>query len=953
MKPVIRFSLLIWLLTAPATAQTVTEGIAAYNRGDYTTALKMLRDPAGKGDDQAELHLGFIYLRGLGVEKNPKEASDWFQKSAGHGNPRGENYLGLMYSKGIGVSRNLNLAVTWFRKAAEQGDARGQNNLGACYAQGDGVPKNEQEAVNWYRKSADQGYALALNNLGIMYQNGRGVAKDYKKALMWYRKAAALGQVFALNNLGFMYQNGRGTPRDLKKAVKWFRKAAEKGDANGQNNLGFMYAAGLGVEKDEQEAVTWYRKAAEKGFAFAQSNLGWMYEKGKGVSKDDKKAVTLYLKAAEQGNQQAQNNLGYIYEFGTKNVSKDYDKAVYWYKKAADQGNASAQFRLGSMYNFGRGLPKNLNLAFDWHLKSALQGNHFAQGSLGSFYEYGINGRSKNVKEALRWYRSSAEQGNVISQISLGRMYENGIGVPEDDEKALMWYRKAAENGNTDAQHKLAKKFEYGEGTPENPQEALKWYKLAAAKGNAKASQSVSRLERKLTVAVARRKKNDIRPVTKPEKGEIPAYKPHSGMTRAEIEAKAKAGDLEAMFDHAYCHNDPICAGYTTRNMPEAIKWFRLAGSKGLSDAYVMLGAIYCFEPKYKNTEEGTIGGRFLLDRAIRKGRVNPEQLTFVNTLKEECNKIVPTNRDPDLTFPSVLGIYTPGIYRQLASTRPIKQPIQKRLALVIGNSSYKVGALENPIRDARLISQTLRKHGFKVDAVEDVDRRDFLKALYRFRDRLGEAGPDATALFYYSGHGVQYDGTNFLIPIDIKDQNFRKRDYETETISANRVLAAMARIENGVKIVLLDACRNNPFKSFTRSGTKGLGLARMDAPTGTIIGYATKAGGVAIDGEGINSPYTQGLVKYINSPGLKVEEVLKKTRVWVSQMTNGKQIPWDESSLMGDFYFQTVKKETVIERERRPFTFEHADQQRRLLPLWRLERSAEESVQESPFLSR
>ena len=101
-----------------------------------------------------------------------------------------------------------------------------------------------------------------------------------------------------------------------------------------------------------------------------------------------------------------------------------------------------------------------------------------------------------------------------------------------------------------------------------------------------------------------------------------------------------------------------------------------------------------------------------------------------------------------------------------------------------------------------------------------------------------------------------------------------------------------------------MNKASNTLFKSFTKSGTKGLGLVKMEAPTGTIIGYATKAGEVAVDGDGANSPYVQGLVKYINSPGLKVEEVLKKTRVWVSEMTNGKQIPWDESSLMGDFYF-------------------------------------------------
>jgi len=106
----------------------------------------------------------------------------------------------------------------------------------------------------------------------------------------------------------------------------------------------------------------------------------------------------------------------------------------------------------------------------------------------------------------------------------------------------------------------------------------------------------------------------------------------------------------------------------------------------------------------------------------------------------------------------------------------------------------------------------------------------------------------------------------------------------------------------NGIKVILLDACRDSPFKSFVRS--KGLGLAQMDAPKGTIIGYSTSPGKVAIDGTGENSPYALGLVKAIRMPGLKIEEVLKQTLNWVNDMTNGKQIPWYSSSLRGDFYF-------------------------------------------------
>jgi len=222
-----------------------------------------------------------------------------------------------------------------------------------------------------------------------------------------------------------------------------------------------------------------------------------------------------------------------------------------------------------------------------------------------------------------------------------------------------------------------------------------------------------------------------------------------------------------------------------------------------------------------------------------------------------------------------------------------------KRIALVVGNSKYKVRPLDNPVRDVHLIKTTLEEKGFTVIIAEDVDHREFRKALAEFKNALKDAGPETTAFFYYSGHGLQYQGNNYLIPIGSKFES--EIELDLDTIRAERVQAAMASI-TGVKIMLLDACRDSPFKSFVRS--KGLGLAQMDAPKGTIIGYSTSPGKVAIDGTGENSPYALGLVKAIRMPGLKIEEVLKQTLNWVDDMTNGKQVPWYSSSLRGDFYF-------------------------------------------------
>ena len=202
-------------------------------------------------------------------------------------------------------------------------------------------------------------------------------------------------------------------------------------------------------------------------------------------------------------------------------------------------------------------------------------------------------------------------------------------------------------------------------------------------------------------------------------------------------------------------------------------------------------------------------------------------------------------------------------------------------------------------MRDARLIGTTLKQYGFRVTLVEEADYRKFRKALASFRKELRTAGHETTALFYYSGHGMQYQGNNYLIPIGSEVET--AIDLDIETIRAERIQSAMASI-TGVKIMLLDACRDSPFKSFVRS--RGLGLAQMDAPMGTIIGYSTAPGKVARDGTGRNSPYALGLVKAIRMPGLNIEAVLKEALKWVDDTTSGRQVPWFSSSLRGDFYF-------------------------------------------------
>ncbi len=220
----------------------------------------------------------------------------------------------------------------------------------------------------------------------------------------------------------------------------------------------------------------------------------------------------------------------------------------------------------------------------------------------------------------------------------------------------------------------------------------------------------------------------------------------------------------------------------------------------------------------------------------------------------------------------------------------------EKRTALVIGNGAYKsITSLNNPVNDAVDMKSVLTTLGFDVILRINANRGQIKQAVRTFESKIRRGG---VGLFYYAGHGVQVDGTNYIIPVgvDIK----KKYDVEEEALKMRYVLGAMEEANNDLNIVILDACRNNPFRSF-RGGSPG--LARMDAPKGSIIAYATSPGAVAEDGSGRNGTYTAQLLKHLVTPGLSVQQIFNKTGRAVMKATNDEQIPWISSTPLDEFY--------------------------------------------------
>ncbi|MCK6450019.1 MAG: caspase family protein [Alphaproteobacteria bacterium] len=268
------------------------------------------------------------------------------------------------------------------------------------------------------------------------------------------------------------------------------------------------------------------------------------------------------------------------------------------------------------------------------------------------------------------------------------------------------------------------------------------------------------------------------------------------------------------------------------------------------------------------------------------------------------------------------MGIRSPAAIAVAAAmclaTSSLAQPAggEKRVALVIGNGAYREAPLKNPVNDARAMAARLGALGFDVVARENATRQGMADAVVEFARKLG---PDTAALVYYAGHGIQSRGRNYLIPVDAPLKS--ETDLRFQAVDVGALTDELEQAQARISFLILDACRNNPFERRMRGAQRG--LAAIDAARGTFIAYATAPGSVAADGDDANGVYTAALLRALDLPGLKAEEVFKRVRIEVSEATGNLQVPWESSSLTGDFVFNlaaaptgTVAAPAAVDRE-------------------------------------
>ncbi|MBR1120275.1 caspase family protein [Bradyrhizobium lablabi] len=251
----------------------------------------------------------------------------------------------------------------------------------------------------------------------------------------------------------------------------------------------------------------------------------------------------------------------------------------------------------------------------------------------------------------------------------------------------------------------------------------------------------------------------------------------------------------------------------------------------------------------------------------------------------------------------SLLGFIGGASFAQTSETTNAPAALrgpEQRVALVIGNSNYQNAPdLANPGNDAQSMAQLLNQAGFEVISATDLTHNDMLKVVQDFSARVASRGQNTVAMVYYAGHGVQLAGENYLVPTDAKISS--PNDLVSNSVRLVDVMATLEAIPSRLRIVLLDACRNNPFKEVNDAGR---GLAIVDAPNGSIVGYSTAPGAEALDGTDGHSPYTSAFLKLAREPNVPIEQLFKRVRLEVNNTTDGRQIPWESSSLTSDFTF-------------------------------------------------
>ena len=549
------------------------------------------------------------------------------------------------------------------------------------------------------------------------------------------------------------------------------------------------------------------------------------------------------------------------------------EETVRVLQRDADQGNANAQVRLGYFHETGRGgLAKDDRKAARLYKLAADQGNAAARNNLGVLYRDGGGGLTKDDREALRLFKLAADQGNAYAQQNLGGFYRDGRGgLGKDDREAVRLFKLAADQALADARASLGYFYETGRGgLAKDAREAARLYRLAADQGNAAAQNNLGVFYR--------------------DGG--------AGLTRDDREAlrlfklAADQGNAAGQNNLGVLYRDG--RGGLTKDEREAARLFKLASDQNNAYGQQNLGIFYR-DGRGGLTMDNREAAR-LFKLAADQGNANAR--TALNQITQPSQEV---SAAPNAH--SNQEVVEPGS----APAANLPYGPERRVALVIGNAAYQaVSGLANTTNDARAIADVLKADGFtSVRIALDMTRASMIASLNDFQR---EADTSDWAVVYYAGHGIEVSGTNSLVPIDARLGD--DRDIQDEAVSVDRILRAVENAKK-LRLVMLDACRDNPFlKKMHRSiATRSIsrGLAAIEPLGATLIVFAAKDGETAEDGAGNHSPFAASLIKRLQRPTIEINKLFRLVTSDVLKATGNQQRPFVYGSLPGeeDYYFR------------------------------------------------
>ena len=849
---------LVAITLSPVRADEADRAFRLFDSANYDEAFPLLLELAKDGNPRAQGALSRMYINGWGISKSDREAYYWASRGIEKNDPASQHILGYINWLGLaGFNKDVDEAIRWFQRSAGTGYEDSFGYLALVYEEASHLADHEQKAFDWHMKSALSGNAAAMTELGKILAFGLlNQEENEQKALAWLEKGAALGSVDAHYLAGLIYTSAKEKVlRNPPKATFHLEAARTMGSDLAAYALADAYLFGKTVIKQDKEQGYSILKGLHKtDSAYLAYELeSEIYATGLDRPINTQKAVLNALNAIRQELPKGGENTK---RFGTIVGARIFDIDLPDYLSLA-------WFRVYVGVEDAEGDYKNYRSRLDPMIVKRSEALDFSE-LVEKTTEY-LEQRRKNIGpiEAYDlvnegWAQFVGSRGKVNEPLAQ-LLTEEGLRlairtedkVTEDVARNNLGVIFIASANQKIRNARLANVHLYdGRGSEWGPSNLLWSYYTG----------DISLSDTELDELRARHRKEQGVPHRTESLPPIPAaYLTSQKKVVDFLISVYEDGDTDLAQEIGYSFENTAVSKADYGN---AIYWLKVGKGK---------------ESRIRRLEK-IMNGDFVADVPNFRGTVN--QLFEVDLVETRGGLL--TNLTSAFSSP-----------RKGVSALDKSKGKLNLYALVIGNSTYKDKELKNSANDAKAIASKLREFGFTVQEAFDLDRRSFRDTLIAFSQQAKDS--DVT-IFFYAGHGMQLGGLNYLLPTDI-DFKMPEAIVTYDGINLNDLKSRS--LPGATRLIFLDACRNNPFDLVTRGG-QGRGLAPINVGTGTLISFATRDGSVAFDGVGgENSPYTQALLKHIDSKE-DVELMLRAVGDEVMRLTKNAQQPWKYGALSG-----------------------------------------------------